>query len=173
MHTREVTISICAAIVGVLVGSAAIGFGDVSSVEGAIIPIRTIQPGIEASARHNKGVPSESINPVAVPAVEPPKSRAPMTACEAVRAALKDVAAAEAVVPSNIENTEIIETLKKARTAIEIKYCAAEDAAKLVKSSSSSSAKAEIEIDTSACDNYPEGTMRRNMCLIRLQGRVN
>ncbi len=175
MHTREVTISVCAAILGVIVGSAALNYGTVA-VDAAVIPIRTIEPGKEARARHVKGVPSEQINPVRTPAMlAPKKDEGPVTACQGVRAALKDVAAAEAAaIPNNIENTELIASLAKARADIETKYCAAEDAAAAAEMSSSSvSSTKTINVDTSACKKYPEGTMRYNFCLIRLQGRVN
>ncbi len=173
MNTRNVTIGICATVVGVMAGSVAIGFTQDLSLEGSAVAYRSslVKPGIESRIRHLKVVPlkrSSSSSSSSMSEDASSSSSAPsMTACDGARAALNDMAKVIVrVVPQKSSNNAILETLAAARLEITDRYCSDEAVMTAPASSSSSSSVASMHPAPVECDGLQFGTVRYIQCVL-------
>ena len=170
MGKREVSISICGVVTGVIIGAGALAYTNGATLSAELISAnyrdvtnmvlpnrRNLQNTVPLQDRSKATTIKEN---VAEPTVEAEET-APTT-CETVRAIIAEIQAAhEKNIPANFSNTERRSNLKGVLNSIVVRYCKDEAKAGAAASASSTSAAATIDND---CTRYGRGSMRYTDC---------
>lgn len=171
MANRDVSIGICGVVVGVILGAGVLAFSDGTAVQATVAPVayRVIPKGGVIPRRQVQGTVqpvdrsrAPTVKDVVVPAEETPVVTEE-TPCTIAGDIVKEVAAAnDKVLPVNIKNTAIRQTLRETLEGILLKYCKDQHAAAATSSSSASS----VEPRDNDCHRFVEGTSRYNQCRV-------
>lgn len=176
-RNREVTVSICGLVAGIIIGAGALSLGTGSTVAGSVIDVLSywiVPENIEnASPRYiqKSGVKPADPDTMNYPTLKEPKeptssSSAAMdtTPCGiAVSVAAKLHAAHDKFIPKNTSNTAMRASLKAAVEAAVTEYCKP-----AVKESAQDKVapKEKAPVSASHCDRYKVGTIRYTQCRI-------
>ena len=173
MGNREVSVSICGVVVGVILGAGAVSFAQDVSMSASILkqPTDLVLNRGEVLRRSTASAqpPDRSKLPTIKDATEPTNTATvttPPTICGSVKDVVKEIGAAhDRLIAKTQDNTELIVNLNMVLDSVVTKYCSAEKAAAAQTSSASSGTVKKLTIDNK-CIKYGLNTTRYTQCKI-------